>query len=383
MITKREFLIFCQALSLGAAVPLAGCQTNPKTLANKKVIVVGAGPAGMSAAYLLTKAGVEVTVLEAANQVGGRIRTHNDFVDFPIPLGAEWLHVSTDAFNRIADRPVQVNTVGYERDDQIGYWNGQQLTFGKVGRSKDRKFINGSWLDVYRTFVLPSVEEHVQFNQQVKEINYQGAQVGVATQQETFNADAVIVTAPLKLLQRGQIQFIPSLPEEKQKAIDEARVWDGLKMFLEFDQRFYPVLTLIDGIDSKAGDYLYYDAAYGQQSNRAELGLFTVGEPAKTLINLRDDVRINQVLNELDEIFSGQASGYYRKHITQNWSQEPFALGAYLSDHESPWRIRQLSKPVANKVFFAGEAYTQGRDWGSVHTAADAARNAVNKVLKA
>lgn len=43
--------------------------------ASKKVIVVGAGLAGLSAAYELTQAGHEVTVLEVRLQPGGRVRT--------------------------------------------------------------------------------------------------------------------------------------------------------------------------------------------------------------------------------------------------------------------------------------------------------------------
>ena len=42
---------------------------------NKKVVVVGAGMAGLSAAYRLRQAGVDVTVLESSDHVGGRLGT--------------------------------------------------------------------------------------------------------------------------------------------------------------------------------------------------------------------------------------------------------------------------------------------------------------------
>jgi len=44
-------------------------------MANQKVIVVGAGMAGLAAAYRLRQAGVDVTVLESSDHVGGRLVT--------------------------------------------------------------------------------------------------------------------------------------------------------------------------------------------------------------------------------------------------------------------------------------------------------------------
>jgi monoamine oxidase len=46
--------------------------------ASKKVIVIGAGLAGLSAAYELTQAGHDVTVLEARTRPGGRVHTLRD-----------------------------------------------------------------------------------------------------------------------------------------------------------------------------------------------------------------------------------------------------------------------------------------------------------------
>jgi len=44
---------------------------------SKKVVVVGAGMAGLAAAYRLRKAGVDVTVLESSGHVGGRVGTES------------------------------------------------------------------------------------------------------------------------------------------------------------------------------------------------------------------------------------------------------------------------------------------------------------------
>src|SRR5438309_11234102 len=44
-------------------------------MAGEKVVIIGAGPAGLTAAFELSKAGVESTVLEKDNMVGGISRT--------------------------------------------------------------------------------------------------------------------------------------------------------------------------------------------------------------------------------------------------------------------------------------------------------------------
>ncbi len=57
------------------ASPPAPGRTVDQLRAGQRVVVIGAGPAGLTAAYLLSKQGVHVTVLEADDQVGGISRT--------------------------------------------------------------------------------------------------------------------------------------------------------------------------------------------------------------------------------------------------------------------------------------------------------------------
>ena len=52
----------------------------------KNVVIIGAGPAGLTAAYKLCKAGIESVVLEKDNLVGGLSRTV-DYKGFKFDIG--------------------------------------------------------------------------------------------------------------------------------------------------------------------------------------------------------------------------------------------------------------------------------------------------------
>ena len=78
-----------------AGLLLAGAMTRTNTVAaaaKKKVIVIGAGMAGLAAAQELVKQGHEVLILEGRDRIGGRVWTSNKWPDAPLDLGASWIH---------------------------------------------------------------------------------------------------------------------------------------------------------------------------------------------------------------------------------------------------------------------------------------------------
>ncbi|MEM9529135.1 MAG: FAD-dependent oxidoreductase, partial [Bacteroidota bacterium] len=191
----------------------------------------------------------------------------------------------------------------------------------------------------------------------------------------------VIITVPITILQSDYITFSPALPTEKRSAITEERMPDGLKVFIEFSERFYPDMVMFDNLfeSASSGDHTYYDAAFGKEANSNVFALFTVGDKATRYTSLGSDEAIFQlVMSELDDIFDGKASQHYVKHIVQNWSGEPFIRGSYSHGWSSP---EALAEPVDDRLFFAGEAMARDGATSTVHGAADSAYAAVERIL--
>eukprot|EP00299_Pterocystis_sp_00344_P013724 c6755_g1_i2.p1 GENE.c6755_g1_i2~~c6755_g1_i2.p1 ORF type:complete len:488 (+),score=125.32 c6755_g1_i2:49-1512(+) len=91
---------------------------------NDKVIVVGAGISGMSAARALANNGYDVTVLEARSRLCGRIWTNTDaFNNFVGPegeMGASWIHGSTSK-HPITQLAKRLKLSTFHTDDEALY----------------------------------------------------------------------------------------------------------------------------------------------------------------------------------------------------------------------------------------------------------------------
>jgi NADPH-dependent 2,4-dienoyl-CoA reductase/sulfur reductase-like enzyme len=57
----------------------------------ERVVVVGAGIAGLAAASRLRQAGIDAVVLEARDRIGGRLHTV-DLAGTPVDMGGSWIH---------------------------------------------------------------------------------------------------------------------------------------------------------------------------------------------------------------------------------------------------------------------------------------------------
>jgi monoamine oxidase len=63
-------------------------------MSDPRIVIIGAGAAGIAAGNHLLKAGVRPIVLEARNRVGGHAWTDSS-LGVPVDMGCAWLHSAT------------------------------------------------------------------------------------------------------------------------------------------------------------------------------------------------------------------------------------------------------------------------------------------------
>ncbi len=397
---RKEFLE--KGLTLGLGLPFlslfaGGCEKEEGTFPDLqpnfdgKVIVVGAGAAGLAAGYLLQRYGVDFQVIEASADFGGRVKRDNSLADFPIDLGGEWIHAEPSILSDIIDDPqveANVDLVTYN-PQTIQAWNNgrlRNLNFGSNFYS-EYKFKNTTWYGFFEQFIVPSFQDKIILNEPISEIDYSGEKVVLTSLHgNSYEADRVLITVPIKILQSDVINFVPNLPTAKQDAIDGIFVGDGFKAFIEFEERFYPDMLVFGNLfqalstDEKA----IYDAAFRKDSGRHILGLFSINDEAAAYANLDSEQEIlDKILAELDEMFNGQASEHYVQHVFQNWSTEPYIRGAYSYDYANGQDAdtATIVEPLDGKLFFAGEAVA-GYNSATVHGACESAYQELAKVLQ-
>ena len=72
-----------------------------------------------------------------------------------------------------------------------------------------------------------------------------------------------------------------------------------------------------------------------------------------------------------------------REHHVHDWDADPFARGAYSYVPAGALGAReQLGRPVANTLFFAGEAIASGGNNGTVDGAIETGRHAARQILE-
>mgnify|MGYP001800408616 FL=1 len=363
-----------------------------RALPLRKVIVVGAGAAGLTAAYHLKKQGVDVRVLEASNLWGGRVKRLFGFSNVPLDLGAEWIHDDPTVLGHIlskGDNDLGVETIPYD-PQTFRFWHDGALNKADMLRHayEELKFRDTTWFGFFERFVFPDILGDIQLGAEVTAIGRASDGVSVRTRDgSVLEADRVLITVPISMLRNGAIAFHDRLDASRLDDLANIPFGGGFKVFLKFKERFYPDI-LLEGsrwqvLNGETWDSkIYYDAALRKPTEDNLLGLFTVAAGDLAPARLSDEAMVQSILEELSGIFGGVVRQSLERAVVQNWSQEPFIQGSYSMSDESDQTHRDILAPIDGRVFFAGEILG-GDARATVHGAAFWAIDAVEAMKAA
>jgi lysine-specific histone demethylase 1B len=414
---RRDFLKRSSLLSIGGllipSVYMSGCRKD-NLFSNidykGKVVIIGAGTAGLYAGYILKSKGIDFQILEAGSNFGGRLAKLTGFANFPIDLGAQWLHGKNNILHDLIKKSETKITI--DESDAKFWFNNQLVTelprdvnifegdnlpdisfeaFAiQQGLGNDYKFIvenmagdqgaDASTLSVYynnleeenwssgeddfkfqETYfdliekeIASHVSDKIVFNTVVNKIDYSNAEIKIHDINNTiFQADKVIITVPISILKSNDILFQPALPTAKTNAFSQIGMGAGMKVFLKFSTKFFDQ-NIIGGEICAA----YADDSVGKAQNDNVLLAFVMGEQAEFLTSLGSDSAITQaLLEELDLMYNGQASTSFLASHVENWTTNPFIQGAYSYSTVGMGNARSIAaQPIDKKIYFAGEA---------------------------
>lgn len=439
---RRDFLKTTLLASVGGILlpssVLTSCRKDTlfedKTFSGK-VLVIGAGAAGLYAAYILKKKGISVQILEASTVHGGRLGKLEGFADFPIDLGAEWLHGRNSILGDLAVRSgTQISIDNSEEKfwfnnsivsslpqtpDLEAYTDLPDQSFKDFFREKgfgaeydniieamagdfgadasrisagatvaeeenwcsgtdDYKFAETYYDLVDREFA-QYVTPEILYNTAVIKIDQTGTGVVVTdANNNTYSADKLIITVPITILKAGDIEFVPPLTPDKVIAFSKIGMDAGMKVFLKFTTKFYD--QIIGGGSICAA---YADDTVGKTTSEHVMLCFIMGEQAEYLTSLGSDAAITAaLLGELDTMYNGQATQAFVSSHVQNWTTQPFIRGAYSYSAIGIGGARAAAAaPLSKKIYFAGEAMNLSGHHQTVHGAVETGYNAVIKLL--
>jgi monoamine oxidase len=399
------------------------------------VLIIGAGASGLYAGYVLKSKGIKFKILEASNQIGGRMGKLEGFADYTIDTGAQWLHgknnlvgdlikakkikttldnsdlsywfnnaivdtLPKDPFifegNNLPDISFKEyahqqgldaeydNIVEAIAGDQGAsanllsvYWNNKDEENWVSGDS-DFKFEN-SFFEVIEEHIAQPILDSITLNTAVQSIDYSSNQIIVKDANNNIHmADKVIITVPISILKLNEISFIPALPSEKTNAFMKFGMGAGMKVFLKFTTKFYEDV-LYGGTICGA----YADDTLGKSTEDNVILAFVMGDQASNLHSLGSDLAItNALLQELDSVYNGQATAAFLSSQVFDYTNKPFIKGAYGYSTIGMGNAREIAaKPIDKKLYFAGEAMNINGHHQTVHGAVESGYSAVINFL--
>jgi len=219
----------------------------------------------------------------------------------------------------------------------------------------------------------------IRLNTVVREIEWSGNSVRVITDGEVFEAENVIITLPLGVLQSGAVVFNPGLPAEKLDVLQHLRMGQGFKMVYRFDEPIMPkgIMALYSALNPP----MWWTPSAGHTDDYRVWTTLATGDWARELLHDGIQSALAKGLKTLQTELERPDLKPLDQHFV-DWPGDPFALGAYSMATPGYADARlELAKPINGRLFWAGEATAPHGYAATVHGAYTSGRRAAKEIL--
>jgi monoamine oxidase len=372
-IDRRTFLRL--GASCAAGIVVAGCGDpvgpgSPGLLGEgrpKQVLIVGAGVAGLVAAYELGLAGHEVTVLEARERIGGRVLSlRAPFADGHVAeAGAARIRPQDDLTLGYADHfglpldPFYPPTGHYV--ELVGGRRNVQSADAFRARRPDYVKVRGGTDRLVESFAA-GFTGTLRIGTIVASVDQTGNRPFVTTSDgAVWEADRILVTAPLTVLDR--IDFAPSLSGPKREASTGGfRYQTATRVFVRMSTRFWEEEGLNGWAVTDWPEELWHPT-WDLTGPEGVLLTYVRGDRALELDALDEPSARAYLLEHWEEVFPG-VSAHAGASVRHSWGSDPWSLAAWASPTSS--QHAALSSEIGRvegRIHFAGEHASADRGW--------------------
>ena len=214
----------------------------------------------------------------------------------------------------------------------------------------------------------------------VQRIQWGATGAKIFTEQGILEADRVVITLPLGVLQAGDVTFDPPLPPEKLTAIQALGAGHVDKLILKFTEPFWP--TEFGALATSLASQVWWRPGWGRDNEAPILTALIGGQAAENFEQMGEQAVIQAGLQDLETIFgvSNLAEKLVEGHFVA-WGTDPYAKMGY--SHVPVGAVGQrevLARSVENVLFFAGEA-THTIRAATVHGALESGLAAAEEIM--
>jgi monoamine oxidase len=342
----------------------------------RKVLILGAGMAGLVAGHELTKLGHDVTLLEARNRPGGRVHTLRE--PFSDGLYAE------EGAARIPDNhdltlkyvkefslplepfyPNRLSAVRFDRGGREevpidGFTDAMTRNFGEdLGGTPERWHKIKGGTDLLPKAFAEKLTGKIQYGAPVVKIDQDASQARVVFlkdgRQQTLTADSVICTIPFSVLRNIEL---PALSARKKEIIKNINYDAVSRVYLQTRNRFWEEKGL-NGFAFTSGAIEIWQPTWSQPGPRGILMTYARPGEAERITRLKESDRIGTTLKQLDGIFAGLRENFERG-ATKCWKDDEWARGAWAFVGLTDFFTASVRE---GRIHFAGEHLSPWFSW--------------------